>query len=547
MVNKTLVTAIQIRAWSATNEAKQVLPELIRRLCSATSKRPTMIDFPARESTATEGYDGTVQAEELDEDVPKGTSVWELSAQKGSTGKAKGDFIKRALEPLGQVQKDVTYVACTTRLWKGKKKLETEWNGQPVWKAVRLYDCDNIEKWLQRAPAVHIWFSRLLNSQPTGVKDVDLYWENWSASTEPAIPKSLVTIGYEEEAKELFQRLCADDSVICVRSDSREFSSIFIAACLLSSAELNSQRLEAKTVFVDTAEAWEYLVLHHEGLILVPTFDASDRIGMAIQRKHVVLLPLGQEDRDVDGSIHLEHRHQSVLDPVVREMYPDDFRSYQRSERAAASFTAFRRSIMRQASKPKWADPSHVSDLLPVLLTGGWDESSEEDKKTLSRLAGRPYEEFVRALSPWLAIEDSPVRKVGSVYGVADRRDAWEWLSPFLDDHMLGAFMECTKDLLMRRDPRWDPDERVRRFSRMMRQSTTVSMVLKSGLADTLAILGALGNSVNRRGERRGDKVASSITYALLFGEMDDQDVWNLSDHFREIAEADPERFIEFF
>ncbi len=52
-------------------------------------------------------------------------------------------------------------------------------------------------------------------------------------------------------------------------------------------------------------------------------------------------------------------------------------------------------------TRPDWSQPPEVRALVPMLLAGSWDESSEGDRLVIETLAGRPYREVVEVASRW--------------------------------------------------------------------------------------------------------------------------------------------------
>jgi len=56
------------------------------------------------------------------------------------------------------------------------------------------------------------------------------------------------------------------------------------------------------------------------------------------------------------------------------------------------------------------------------MLAGGWVETSAMDRKVVSALAGRPYEQVEEILAPLAAAMDGPLRRSGSVWKVVSLR-----------------------------------------------------------------------------------------------------------------------------
>jgi hypothetical protein len=166
------VNTQSIRRWAQERlDARSRLPQVIRRLVHATVSTITKIDFPANESTQRSGFDGLVVCTEGNAWVPSGRSSWELSVEKGIKDKADRDLQKRTKVVPKRDQLETTFVFLTPRHWENKAKWAEDANGLGNWKEVRAYDADDMEQWLEQAPATAVWFAHLLGSRPGGVDD----------------------------------------------------------------------------------------------------------------------------------------------------------------------------------------------------------------------------------------------------------------------------------------------------------------------------------------------------------------------------------------
>jgi len=544
MVFELLAKAIDLANWADTQEAKGRFPELIRRLCFATAKQPLRIEFASEEGITLHGYDGLVETAGMDAHVPAGRSVWELSSHKDHRAKATGDFKKRTLLPDPYVALDTTYVALTLRPWDKKEVTIAEWSTKG-WKAVCLYDCNSIESWLQRAPAVHLWVSRLLRKQPVEASDVESFWENWSRYSSPAIPPEIVVEGYDDQITDLITQLQTPARVVKVRAESADFARAFVAAVLATNKGEVVERIAARTVVVSSPSAWREVTSHYQSLVLIPAFDAIELIGAAVARDHTVVQVLGQEHRAESDAILLRQRHPMVLQLAVAQFWQKPDQVPQVCERMASSFSAFRRSIALATTLPAWAEPQTAGILMPCLIAGSWDETYEGDKKLLSLLSGLTYEELLRQLGPWLNVSDPPIRKSGSIFKLVDRRDAWTALCDRLDDSQLLRFEQAATEALSQSDPRWHSDEEIRRTARFSSDRSGVSTALRSGLADTLALFSALGSDVNIQGSRQADGAAESVVRTLFHTVNDVQRLCSISPYFMRLAEANPSVFLD--
>ena len=160
------VSAVDIGAWADYKEARNQFPRLIRRLVHATSTFVERIEFAAGEGGERRGWDGLVSASDGTEFVPAGISCWELGVGGDPARKASDDFRARTNDPLGVNTSEATFIFVTARRWEGKSKWEAEQNKLRKWRAVRVYDADSLEEWLELAPKWTRGSLTLLGNEP---------------------------------------------------------------------------------------------------------------------------------------------------------------------------------------------------------------------------------------------------------------------------------------------------------------------------------------------------------------------------------------------
>ena len=192
------VKAIEIENWADMLDARQPLPQLLRRLVHATVERLIRIDFPAGEGVQRPGWDGDNRDKHRASVCASRTcclGAWMLGTL---SRRRKGDYEKHIEDPLGLDTSQTTYVCVTPRKWTHKEDSRREKNEQKVWKEVRVYDSANLEEWLETARAVDLWFARTLGRRPTGIADITEHWENLSVLTDPSLQPQVFLTSREE-------------------------------------------------------------------------------------------------------------------------------------------------------------------------------------------------------------------------------------------------------------------------------------------------------------------------------------------------------------
>ena len=168
------ITATTIENWADTRDAQSLLTLLVRRLIQATSKTSALL-MPSGDSINAPGWDGITDACESNPWVPAGPARWEIGCNSDPQRKAEEDLAKRVFKTDVDQMTGTVFVFVTPRRWQlrdGWCRLAEE---ATPWRAVRVIDADDLEAWLERAPAVMLWFARLLGLSGFGIESTESF------------------------------------------------------------------------------------------------------------------------------------------------------------------------------------------------------------------------------------------------------------------------------------------------------------------------------------------------------------------------------------
>lgn len=217
-----LVDATDLTSWAKRRDAQGMLPQIIRRLVHATVERVVRSGFRAGEGVQMPGWDGVVVVEEGNAFVPDATSAWELGTSTDVKGKADGDYEKRTAEPGNVDTAKSAFIFVTPKGWRDKESWVACHQAEGKWREVRAYDGDDLEEWLELAPAVHIWLSMQLGKYPEGTQDLGSFWEDWASVTQPAISPDLVLAGRTNVVEEIHAWLASEMGSLAIKAESRD-------------------------------------------------------------------------------------------------------------------------------------------------------------------------------------------------------------------------------------------------------------------------------------------------------------------------------------
>jgi len=545
------VTAHDIDLWADKNprRAQEELSLLVKKLIFASVKPIYIcrICIPSKDAISLKGWDGIVEVKAGNPFVPSGLSVWEFGTNKDYKKKANEDYKKRSEDPLGIDKTNATFVIVTSRIWKDKKEDKKNWeqekNAEGKWKQVRVLDAVDLETWLHQCPAVHRWFARKIGKLPEGALDIEQAWEDWSSATEPLSNEDLFIAGRTEEAKKLIQKLEDGSlSVIWVFGESRDESYGFILASIIK----NAKELIPRVLVLNDSQKWMSIVEIQNPLILIPWFDDSINLRLAVQKGHWVIVPDSTpQNKNQEGNIVLPRPDKQSLVKALIEMGIDEKKAWEKVKNTRGFLAPLRR-LLGDFKKPKWAEPENATPLVTALLIGAWDEKNEYDREKVEKLAGISYEELEKILHNWWVREDPPVRKVGSIWQVVSRQDMWQLLAHFITTHTLEKFGEIAVEVLKELDPRYVLEPEKRWGANIYGKVFKHSEVIRKHIAEMLAMLAAYGDeNLKNIGEITVQDMVSLWVRKILLDDISSHRWYSLRDLLPYLAEASPDVFLE--
>lgn len=544
----SLANATDLESWADRRDSQAVLPMLLRRLVQATVEQVLHADFRGGEGVQLGGLDGIVVVDQGNTFVPDGTSAWELSTRKNIKRKADEDYNKRAEHPGGIDPADSTYIFVTPRRWAKKRAWQQSRQDEAMWRQVRAYDADDLESWLELAPAVHIWFSSLIGKRPEGARGLENWWEDWSAATQPRIPPELVLAGRGQVVEKVHEWLRGPSETIALRSESREEALAVFAAALQQLPSEERDQQFSRAVVVRDVSAWDHLTGSQVSLTLLLDFGGDpDAVTRAARKGHRVVVPLGRCDSTSATTLSIPRISRREAAKALTDTGVAEDRARELAVLARRSLTSFRRkfALRPEVRQPRWADPPEARALLPALLAGQWDGSKNGDRQVLAALARGSYEDVSAVLVRWSNEDDPPVRHISEAWYLVSKEDAWSLLARYLTRDDLDLFAKVALNVLGTPDPRFDLPQNEQWKARVLGFTPEHSGLLWEGLADTLAIMGARNETAPLAGGVTSADVAARIVRKLLDRANADWRLWaSLAGILPLLAEAAPDEFL---
>ena len=536
------VSAEDLAAWANRIDGVASLPTLLAHLIRATHGSAINLRFPSEEGIRHPGWDGWTLADQASLYVPQGGAGWEIGNQRdGIAGKASDDYAKRTAKPGPLDPASSTYIFVTPRHWPQKHDWIKARRAEGAWRDVRVYDADDLVHWIELTPAVGQWLKTHLGKEPTGTRQIEEVWKEWSRATRWPLTEELVLSDRDEDAAEILRWLRREPTVLSIQATTTEEAIAFLHATLTMLPSEPAARYRARCLAV-TGAAARALADAPAPLILVLTEPDPGLARSLNERGHYVLQayddrPMARGDvrklaRPSRDGIAGALKDMGIPEPRARSLARDSFRN----------LAILRRLIPSAPGRlPAWAEEPPPKALLAALLVGAWDDEIEADRAKVAELAGDPYDRVTGMIARYVGDFDQPLRKVGSAWRVASPPDAWALLARHLTGADVERFERMADEVLGSLDPRFKMDPKDRWAASIHGVEPEYSPFLRYGIGESLILLALQGSEI--RTVPDAHRRAGAIVRKLLQG-ADAQRWWSLSRNFRLLAEASPTEFL---
>ena len=514
------------------------LPVLVRRLILSTAEVES-IAFPGGESVQRPGVDGRLVARSGNPWVPGGSSVWEMGCNRDPRRKADEDFEGRR----SQADESATFMFVTPRRWLTKGDWEDARRAEGIWRDVRVIDADDLETWIESAPAVGVWLSEVCGIAGPGVHSVESWWTRWATQTAHEISQAALFTGREEARDDLNRLIGRRPPFIGLRADSAEEAAAFACATLLAAGGQ-----DVAAVISDVA-ALRWVDANPRLSVVIA---ATSEIGSAWRPRDGVTLIVpsnpSRAGRTADSpgeEIALPRVLRSDFEETLVQLGHDPADAARLARNTGRSWSIYRRVEARNPaiSHPTWLDRPAVRSLTTLCLVGAWNASEVGDTAIVERISGRAYTEVERELRELAASDDSPVIRIGDVWIALSPIELLHLVGPRITGDELDRFYTEIEALLSERDPVLDLEPELRWAASTYGKRRAASGLLIDGMVDSLVKLSVVGDLMDALASVRPSARATVLVRRLLSGAGRDR--WlSLANVLRELAEAAPEEFL---
>ena len=301
----------------------------------------------------------------------------------------------------------------TPRAWPQRRRWEKAKRATRRWKDVRVIAADDLEQWLEEAPAVGAWLAHHLGTTSELLHGIEEVWQEWSLATKPRMSPGIVMAGREDATRKVQQWLLGPPGVLEVQGDSPDEVIAFLYAAIVALPEVDRVKAFARCIATDTRDGMRFAASFSRPLIVAAPAECAEAAGVLVQSGHHVFLSVSAKVLSTRDVLRLPRPPRQAFERALVEAGQLEHDARHLALSCGRSIAVLRRLIpfAGVVQQPEWSQPQIASELLPVLLAGAWSDD-EGDRAILSALGGSEYDAVVNKASRWLTTDDAPVQRI---------------------------------------------------------------------------------------------------------------------------------------
>ena len=322
--------------------------------------------------------------------------------------------------------------------------------------------------------------------------------ESTSIDLEPKV----FLVSRDESVKGLREWFVREPSQLAIVSRSPGEIIDFVCAAIAVMDDLDRDKVVARSVIIEDLRAWRSLrdASSEMTLIVDPSILlTAEDIGRAVTNGHHVLLAMDpQSTATASNTIELEHVAQHELTRALEDCGCKPVVAEQAARAAAGSLAILKRRLARFSTPYVLPFVDQIADraIQTCLLIGGWDDGNNADRDAIQRLSGMSYPDFENHAQKLCSCRNPLLLHAAGKWRVISKDESWAGFGHLVSASALSAFETFAVEILAEDDPKFQLPGNERAFAKVTGQSPKHSTTIKQHVAETIALLGAIGDSL---------------------------------------------------
>ncbi|MDE0429559.1 MAG: hypothetical protein OXH98_07275 [Caldilineaceae bacterium] len=561
------ISESELENWVDNHQEKApgLVADLIYWLIFASCPNPLKMRFPMSDSIWQHGPDGVLHvASGFEPFVAEGCSFWQYGSGRDAERKATDDYERLATDVPENKRRQSTFVFVTPRsalrVWRytWNRDDQAAWieerKSRNEWKDVRIIDATILVSWVSKFPAVGSWLaSILLPNTRNNIQSLKQRWDDISTLTpSPSLKPDIFLVNQEEvchELEQIFNSITTHLTLITRFPDQ-----VINTVCgYAASLELDQRiRVYGRSLIVSDPNAWNTICEQFPGggfvLIADPVLDMSGHLGSAAIQKarnsgHAVIFnapPGGQNDPR--GTVLKSPQGHQIEEALLNSGYPEQ-QARSLSYRCDRNLSFLLRLLRGHTAYSALIEISSQTPLHLALLVGSWTHNSGSDQNAIHEMTGIEYSDWIHFMREISAIPNPPIIDQSGDWKFITRYEGWFAIGNKLYDEHLDKFHQTAVSVLREQDPQYELPRSERMMAGIRGMVLSHSPRLRSGIAETLALLGSQPDALTSCSIGRAASIANRTIQDTLF--KADWKLWASLDQLLPLlAEAAPSEFM---
>lgn len=546
------ITASEIDAWTKREprRAQELLPKLVIKLILSSTNSIEDFCFPFGKSIQYAGYDGFLNCGEQTNFFPQGQSVWEFGIDKDIQGKFDKELEKRTENPLGIKKSDTVFIFVTSRIWYhrtsiAEKVVQAKLNTD--WKDVKIIDADHLELWLGKCPSVSVWLATVIGKNIGRYTTIENYWLDKTKTTIPVLNQEFFLQGRDDTVDSVLKWFRSDNNHLLLTADTVMEALLVLSAIMLKINDTDHKQMISNCLIVEDEESWNNVIsFADKNTIIIPNFNLASNIRFPNNCRCILPInkysPVSKNNKNI-LSVDIPKQRKKDYELAMGKVgfKSEEIGLYE--IKTKRSFFALYRQITTIPAKqiPKWAEFTDVSELIPALFVGRWDDRQDGDKALLEALSGCTYTEYENRLIKWLTIGDSPIIKIDHEYMIVSVSDMWNVLWDRISSVTYKKLCECIPAVFKVKDPTFELPEEQWFAASLYGKKYDYSTHLVEGLVITMIMLSERSDLSNNFGSISTKRDVDYVVKQILDNVSDWQGWYTIAKYLPLLGEASPD------
>lgn len=556
-----LLTENQLDEWVRGNsrDAQAVIVELVKRLVSAAVPNPKERRFPLGDSMGQHGPDGILNVDlPFNPFIPEGRSFWEIGTSLDVQHKATDDYKNLVKNKSRTIRKEAVFIFVTPfsarRNWEEKAQerwIETR-RERSDWKDIKIIDGTKLIDWMHLFPAVEMWLANQTIKIPFHqVETIEQHWQLLRSIGEPPPLTPQVFLVNRKDAHAKVKEIFADTSVK-LRIDTYFPDQMvdFISAAVAELDEEKRADIIGRCLVISSSEAWNTIIDQKVKHILIAdsALDLDGSTGTKLIQKarnagHAIIFSGSPGGIPDPARVSLPQPRAYQLQEELNKAGYGEERARILSQKSGGNLGSLLRCLQNLSSMPEWAEGTSVAELTIAAILGSWNDKCDSDRRILECVAGKPFGEWIEKIREVALCSGTPLKQTNGQWKFVSRYEGWNFLGPRINDDLLNRLKEAAILVLKEKDPQFELPNQDRIMAPLQGKILSHSKLLRTGIAESLALLGNHHKALISSTLGKAERIASDVVEEI-FKNADWVQWASLNDVLPLLAEAAPNDFL---